>query len=104
MRTDVERLADDFGAFYERHVDMLGVGDPAARLARAGRAAEGPVSRDPFDVLRDRLVEVMPDLTAGKIGWCASTTMPGVGGGRGCEPAGARKADRERVLAALRTQ
>jgi hypothetical protein len=92
------------------------------------------MSRDPFDVLRDRLVEasrprrrfrlvgplagvlvlgtsaaaavtlkphksapvktaryqveVMPDLTTGAIGWCVSMTMPGIGGMRGCGPAG----------------
>jgi hypothetical protein len=178
MRTDAELLADDFGAFYERHVDtvtaylarrtrrpeqafdlvaetfaralehrrrydaargpaiawLLGVSDPPARVARAGRAAEELVSCDPFEVLKDRLVkadrprrrfgvvvpiaivlgvsasaaaaltlkshpsqpvktaryvvEVMPDLDAGAIGWCGSVTIRGVTGGRGCSSSG----------------
>ena len=92
------------------------------------------MTRDPFDVLRDRLVEaarprrrlrlvwplagvvvlgtsaaaaltqtahksapvktaryvveVMPNLNTGAIGWCGSMTLRGVGGGRGCGSAG----------------
>jgi hypothetical protein len=59
---------------------VLGTSAAAAVTLTTHRSA--PVKTERYQV------EVMPDLTAGKIGWCASVTMAGVGGMRGCGPAG----------------
>ena len=59
---------------------LVGTSAAAAVTLTAHRSA--PVKTDRY------VVEVMPNLNTGTIGWCGAVTLRGVAGGRGCGSAG----------------
>jgi RNA polymerase sigma-70 factor (ECF subfamily) len=64
---------------------------PGTNRRRAPNAVQPPSARPaPIDPTNYQ-IELMPDLTAGKAGWCVGVALRGSGlraGGRGCGPAG----------------